>query len=325
MNTITYSSILEQIDKSRLSAWGSVLPDKIKHAIYDSGHGDLAAWLTALGSLPSLHSTSSECSDGYVRIGDHESVTDSVRTEIERVLRAFMPWRKGPFDVHGIQIETEWRSDLKWDRLIDHIAPLNNRIILDVGCGNGYHLWRMCSEGARLALGVDSTLLYTFQYLVLHHFMPSVPLAVFPFALEEMEDVPAAFDTLFSMGVLYHARSPIDHILALHKLLRPGGELVLETLVIEGEKGAFLMPEDRYAKMRNVWFVPSVETMEQWLMRCKFKNVRCVDVTKTTSREQRITDWMEFESLADFLDPDDENKTIEGYPAPVRAIFVANK
>ncbi|MEY8213807.1 MAG: DUF1698 domain-containing protein, partial [Colwellia sp.] len=30
------------------------------------------------------------------------------------------------------------------------------------------------------------------------------------------------------------------------------------------------------------------------------------------------------QSLSDFLDPQDKNKTIEGYPAPQRAIFIAN-
>ena len=126
------------------------------------------------------------------------------------------------------------------------------------------------------------------------------------------------------MGVLYHRRSPLDHLYELRACLRAGGELVLETLVIEGGEGQVLMPEQRYAKMRNTWFIPSVETMCLWLRRCGFKQVRCVDTVVTTLAEQRQTDWMHFESLADFLDPDDRSKTIEGYPAPVRAIFIAN-
>ena len=56
------------------------------------------------------------------------------------------------------------------------------------------------------------------------------------------------------MGVLYHRRSPIDHLLELKGCLQTGGELVLETLVIDGGLGEVLVPENRYAKMRNVWF-----------------------------------------------------------------------
>ena len=124
------------------------------------------------------------------------------------------------------------------------------------------------------------------------------------------------------MGVLYHRRSPLDHLQELKNSLRAGGELVLETLVIDGELGKTLMPEQRYAKMNNVWFIPSVPTMELWLRKCGYKNVRCVNVANTTIEEQRATDWMTFESLESFLDQDDHSKTIEGYPAPRRATLI---
>nr|WP_169730591.1 DUF1698 domain-containing protein [Carnimonas nigrificans] len=41
--------------------------------------------------------------------------------------------------------------------------------------------------------------------------------------------------------------------------------------------------------------------------------------------EQRSTEWMTFQSLKDFLDPEDQHKTIEGYPAPRRALLVATR
>jgi tRNA (mo5U34)-methyltransferase len=98
---------------------------------------------------------------------------------------------------------------------------------------------------------------------------------------------------------------------------------VLETLVIDGEGDRVLVPKGRYAKMRNVWFIPSLPLLENWLRRCGFERVTTVDVTRTTFEEQRSTDWMTFESLADFLDPADRDFTIEGYPAPRRAIVTA--
>lgn len=65
-----------------------------------------------------------------------------------------------------------------------------------------------------------------------------------------------AFDTVFSMGVLYHRKSPIEFLQQLKSQLRPGGELMLETLVVEGDENTVLMTGDRYAQMRNVWFYP---------------------------------------------------------------------
>ena len=143
-----------------------------------------------------------------------------------------------------------------------------------------------------------------------------------------LEDIPPStdtFDTLFSMGILYHRKSPFDHLQHLHTLLQPGGELVLETLITEGPLGYALVPDGRYAKMRNVWFIPSLSTLEQWLQRIGFKQIRTVDITPTSPQEQRSTEWMTFESLPDFLDPTDPKKTIEGYPAPLRATLLAEK
>lgn len=125
------------------------------------------------------------------------------------------------------------------------------------------------------------------------------------------------------MGILYHRRSPIDNLYALKDCLRSGGELILETLIIEGRKGEVLVPDGRYSKMGNVWFIPSADTLIGWLQKCGFKDVKLVDVKQTSPQEQRATDWMRFHSLANFLDPDDPNRTIEGYPAPRRGVFVA--
>jgi len=97
----------------------------------------------------------------------------------------------------------------------------------------------------------------------------------------------------------------------------------LETLVVEGNDSAMIIPEDRYAKMRNVWFIPSTQTLRRMLARAGFSEISIVDVTATTTTEQRSTKWMTFESLANFLDPADSSRTIEGYPAPIRAIAIA--
>jgi tRNA (mo5U34)-methyltransferase len=125
------------------------------------------------------------------------------------------------------------------------------------------------------------------------------------------------------MGVLYHRRSPMDHLQELKDCLRPGGQLVLETLVIEGGPGETLVPEGRYARMGNVWFLPSPDTLLGWLRKIGFSDPELLDVTVTSTQEQRTTDWMRFHSLENFLDPQDSSRSIEGYPAPCRAIVTA--
>jgi len=278
-------------------------------------------WIETLNHLPFIDASEVLLDSGSITVNPPTDA--ALRELIEDGLREFHPWRKGPYTIHGVHIDTEWRSDLKWDRLKDQIQPLKDRLVLDVGCGNGYHCWRMAGEGARLVVGIDPTMLYVMQFLAIKHFIGKCPVHLLPLTLEEMPQYTRAFDTVFSMGVLYHRRSPFDHLADLRGALRSGGELVLETLVIEGGECEVLVPEGRYAKMKNVWFLPSPQALLLWLRRAGFQNARVIDVTSTTSEEQCSTDWMRFESLTDYLDPDDHSKTIEGYPAPRRAIIVA--
>jgi tRNA (mo5U34)-methyltransferase len=222
-------------------------------------------------------------------------------------------------------VDTEWRSDWKWDRIAPHIESLQGRSVLDVGCGNGFHCWRMAGAGASFVLGIDPHLLYTLQYWAIRHFVRAPEVHVLPLALEDLPPALQAFDTVFSMGVLYHRRAPLDHLRSLLGCLRPGGELVLETLVVEGPDDIALMPPDRYARMPNVWFIPTCNTLARWLGNSGYIEARLVDVTATSTEEQRATAWMTFESLAEALDPEDPTRTIEGHPAPKRAIFVARR
>lgn len=203
--------------------------------------------------------------------------------------------------------------------------PLKDRTILDVGCGSGYHMWRMVGEGAKMVVGIDPTELFLCQFEAVRKLLNNDRRAnLIPLGIEQMQPL-AAFDTVFSMGVLYHRKSPLDHLSQLKNQLVRGGELVLETLVVDGDINTVLVPADRYAKMKNVYFIPSVPALINWLEKVGFKNVRCVDVAPTSLAEQRKTDWLENESLIDFLDPCDHTKTIEGYQAPTRAVILANK
>lgn len=317
-----YDDFYAALAMTPLAPWSEELRHRIERELDPASHGDLPRWLETLKNLPRIAATDILLNSDSITVNPPSA--PALREILEDELREFHPWRKGPFTIHGVHIDTEWRSDLKWDRLKEQIQPLMGRLVLDVGCGNGYHCWRMAGAGAKLVVGIDPTLLYVMQFLTVKHFLGKWPVHLLPLSLEEMPQNTHAFDTVFSMGVFYHRRSPFDHLTELRGALRSGGELVLETLVIEGGEHAVLVPEGRYAKMKNVWFLPSPPTLVSWLRRAGFRNVRVIDVTPTTSEEQRTTDWMRFESLADYLAPHDPSKTIEGYPAPQRAIVLAD-
>ncbi len=306
----------------RLSDWGDALADQLPQRLSVERWGDLPQWQRALENLPRLKPSTMELKT-RVAIGEPSDISADASALLRETLMLLHPWRKGPFQLFDIHIDTEWRSDWKWDRVLPHLPPLKNQRILDVGCGNGYHCLRMAGEGANRIIGIDPSVKFVYQFYALKHYLGELPVDVLPLGIEHLPPKMQAFDTVFSMGILYHRRSPMDHLRELYGLIKPGGRLMLETLVIEGPEGSVLVPEGRYAKMPNVWFIPSAATLLGWLRKNGFKNPRLADLCRTTTDEQRSTEWMHFESLKDFLDPDNPDLTIEGYPAPLRAVLVA--
>lgn len=285
-----------------LTEWPGALTPLIRERLSPDAHGDFSRWQHVVGAI------------------------DPVATqpdELKELLLALSPWRKGPFDVGGIHIDSEWRSDLKWQRLESAIAPLAGRQVLDVGSGNGYYALQIRKAGASVVIGVDPTLLYVMQFLAVNTFENDDGVFVLPVRLDELPLPAKAFDTVFSMGVLYHQRAPIDHLRQLRQVLRPDGQLVLETIYVPGEESYACTPENRYARMRNVWLLPTIAELTTWLKRSGYRDIEMIDRSVTTIDEQRSTEWMTFESLAEALDPDDPTRTVEGWPAPHRLILSA--
>ncbi len=319
---INHQPFLNYLSNSPLAIWTETLPAQIAEGLCIKRYGDLPAWINTLATLPDCKSSKNNFLN-KVEIGIPSDCDELTRSKLQAALEALIPWRKGPYWVHGIHINTEWRSDWKWDRVIPHLAPLQDRLILDVGCGNGYHCWRMLGAGAQRVIGIDPSPRFVVQFYAIKHLAGDYPIDVLPVGIEELPPKLQVFDTVFSMGVFYHRKSPMDHLRELKEALRPGGQLVLETLVIEGKLGDVLVPEGRYAMMNNVWFLPSCATMLSWLKKMGYKNPRVVDIGKTTIEEQHSTEWMKFHSLPEFLNPQNSNLTAEGHPAPIRAVFVA--
>jgi len=324
-----FESLYQDLNENNFNAWSKTLPKQIEQVFADRFHGKLEEWQQVLAALPNIQASTINLNKDTLQIGSKDDCDNDTRQQLTALLKQFHPWRKGPYELFGIHINTEWRSDWKWQRISPHISSLQNRSVLDVGCGNGYHMWRMYAEGARLVVGADPSQFFLTQFHTIKKYVGEAPVHLLPFKSEELpaftqEFKGRGFDTVFSMGVLYHRPSPIRHLQELKSFLRPKGELVLETLVLAGDDDRILIPQDRYAKMRNVWFIPTTPVLERMLERVGFTNIRVVDITKTSVEEQRSTDWMNYESLSDFLDPEDHSKTIEGDPAPVRAVIIAN-
>ena len=285
-----------------LDSWNDQLLPLLHGRLTGESHGDWARWSQVVEDLPAAR-------------GDTK--------RLRELLMGLHPWRKGPLLLDDVEIDTEWRSDWKWARVKDVVAPLDGRNVLDVGSGNGYYALQMRKAGAAIIIGVDPTLLFAMQFLAINVFEQDASIFILPCRLEETPPANHAFDTTFSMGVLYHQREPLNHLAHLRSTLRSGGQLVLETIYLPGDDLRSATPEDRYARMRNVWSLPTVSQLVAWVRESGYQDIEVIDTSVTTTEEQRSTEWMTFESLRESLDPCDPTKTVEGWPAPHRVVVTA--
>jgi len=143
--------------------------------------------------------------------------------------------------------------------------------------------------------------------------------------VEHLPEYEHKFDTLFCLGVLYHRSDPIQTLKALYQGLNPNGELILDTFMIDGDTPVALCPSKTYSKIPNVYFVPTIPALINWLERAKFRDIEVLEIKKTDANEQRKTEWIYGESLEHFLDPNNPELTIEGFPAPKRVYIKAKR
>lgn len=325
MADIFYDDLFLALEKRSMNNWANSLKKQLNKYFSSINHGDYDKWSCAIDRLPNINPSLYKLDVDTIIVGKDSDATNLEKKILKEQLDVLIPWRKGPFNIFGINIDAEWRSDLKWQRLKDHISPLTGRYILDIGCGNGYYAWRMLGENASHVVGFEPNLLFLMQFNVLKKYIPENRFNILPFGTQFLPKFSLNFDSVFSMGVIYHRREPLVHLQKIFNCLVSQGELILETLIIDSNKLETLTPIGRYAKMKNVWHIPSKAKLIKWVRVVGFTNVRIINISKTTPEEQRTTDWMTFESLTNFLDVNDSSKTVEGYPSPTRAILLANK
>lgn len=242
---------------------------------------------------------------------------------INACAKALKPWRKGPFKVLDTFIDTEWQSFIKYNLLSPHFN-LEGKIVGDIGCNNGYYLFKMLSQNPKKLVGFDPSALYKTQFDFINHFIKS-DIVYELLGVEHLPFYEHKFDVLFCLGVLYHRSDPIQTLKALYQGLNPEGELILDTFMIDGDSPVALCPSKSYSKIPNVYFVPTIAALKHWLERAKFKEITVLEIKKTDAREQRKTQWIDGESLENFLDPTNLELTIEGYPAPKRVYIKAKR
>lgn len=290
-------------------------------------YANVSALVEKVKKLPQVETKHLSFSGPFVEIGKREEINDEAFAYIEELAKEFIPWRKGPFKLFDLEIDAEWRSDYKWERLEESLIPLKGKRVLDIGCNNGYYMFRMLQHKPELVLGIDPVPRLLQQFLFLNHFAKVPNLHFELFGYEQLHHFKNFFNVIFSMGVIYHCKNPIQHLQDIHDSLAPGGQLILETMAIPGDGDYALSPEERYAQMRNVWFVPTLKCLLNWVKRCHFEKIEVLSNVVLTPEEQRQTKWCPppWQSLEQFLDANDRTKTVEGHPAPLRVCLSVRK
>ena len=247
-----------------------------------------------------------------------EELSNEDYEKVVRSLETFIPWKKGPFNIVSEQIDTEWRSELKWNRLEPHVANLEGKVVADIGCHNGYFMYRMLKQNPKHVIGFEPVGKHWFNFQMINDLLSENQLSFELFGVEHMELFEDSFDTIFCLGILYHHTDPIGLLRQMKKALKSKGELWIDCQGIKGDMPVAYVPEGKYTGARGFWFLPTTSCLVNWVKRAGFQHVSVVYDEMLEADEQRPSKWAPIKSLNDFLDPNDPEKTIEGHPAPKR-------
>jgi len=259
----------------------------------------------------------------WFSIGKKENLSPQEFDLIVETAKKLIPWRKGPFNIFGLEIDSEWQSNIKYNLIRPHFN-LKDKVVADIGCNNGYYMFRMLEDKPKKLIGFDPSALTLHQFEFINHFVKS-DIIYEMLGVEHLEYYNHKFDFIFMLGVLYHRPDPVGTLKSLARGLNSKGEILIDTFMIDGEEELCLTPNKRYSKIPNIYFIPTISALKNWLSRAGFENIEVIAITTTTSEEQRKTSWSFDQSLEDFLDKEDPTKTVEGYPAPKRVYMKAKK
>jgi len=289
------------------------------------GDRQLQPYREATEAVQDLRSDEFDAAGSVVKVGRAGELSAADRRRFEAALKTFCPWKKGPFELFGTFIDAEWRSDWKWERILPHISSLKGRKVADIGCHNGYFMFRMAQEKPECVVGFEPYAKHFWNFQLIQNIARRDILHFELLGVEDIDDYRHFFDTIFCLGILYHHTDPIGLLRKMRLALAPKGEIVIDCQGIPGEDAIALTPRKRYANARGIWFLPTQSGLETWMVRAGFANIRPIFGAPLSPEEQRRTPWADIDSLGEFLDPDDRTRTVEGYPAPWRYYLVAGR
>ena len=287
-------------------------------------HGNLNKWIKILNSLPIIPTNYLDYFGSSITIGEKDEINEVQIKTLEKELLKLSPWRKGPFNIFGLEIDSEWCSDKKWQRIQSHLPNIKGMKIADIGCSNGYYSYKLLGLKPDLIVGMDKTALYVMQFLALKFYTKQIQeLVVLPCSSEEFDFKKINFDLVLSMGILYHSKNPCNHLNSLKQLVKKNGYIILETIISNLPDNIDVNKNQTYAGMKNIGTIFTKKNLNDLMISNGFKNIEIVNDSFTDSSEQRSTKWMNGKSLREFILPN--GNTLEGYPPVCRSIFVAQK
>lgn len=286
-----------------------------KDLIYDS---KLTNYKNALDELKFFKTSHRNYQPDAVEIGTKDEMSEEEYEIFQKSLRTFIPWKKGPFKLFGQYIDAEWQSHIKWNRIINHCSDLKGRKVADIGCHNGYFMFKMAEYHPELVIGFEPYAKHLLNFQLMQNFAQEPNLFFELLGIEDIDLYPKFFDTIFCLGILYHHTDPISLLRKMYSSLNTGGEIIIDCQGIDGEEEVALMPKNRYAQARGIWFLPTVNCLKNWLSRTQFREIQVLYNDFLEPTEQRTSEWAPINSLENFLDSNDPKKTVEGYPAPKR-------
>lgn len=241
-------------------------------------------------------------------------IRDEGTSEKQQFIEEYLPklgyFLQGPFPLPGQKIAPSiWdcRGKIGNWQATGVIPRLKDARALDVGCNAGYDCFLMKAFGAAEVTGFEPR-------GFVHHarFMNAVYETGLSFIQKGWEGLKETeyrdYDFINCQGLLYHVKNPMELISTLHKKLRSGGTLLLETHILSESSSMAQFIENSFRNDKTYWWILGDECVKGILRATGFKDVEMV--TKAPAPSKNAADPF---------------TTIQGYDAGARARFVAVK
>ncbi|KAA0449845.1 MAG: DUF1698 domain-containing protein, partial [Candidatus Thioglobus sp.] len=105
------NNFTKQCAQSKISAICPQLIEASKQA-FAVNNGNIGKWEAAIAAIKKQPKGALNYKKPYLHIdikADFEA--------LQNALKLLMPWRKGPYQIGDLQLDSEWRGDMKWQRL----------------------------------------------------------------------------------------------------------------------------------------------------------------------------------------------------------------